>query len=140
MMMRRCVNLYVFLLLNLLGRQYDTINICLYRDDGLSIFKNYSGPHCVKSVPFSSYSGRHFPALRLNTERYAVSLCTHSECGKKRTRIISNTDTFHAVPQMKKIKKRLQKVFKNNDLDVITECEMKILNYFNITFNLNDDT
>ena len=41
---------------------------------------------------------------------------------------------------MKKIKKRLQKVFKNNDLDVITECEMKILNYFNITFNLNDDT
>ena len=31
------------LLLNLLGRQYDTKNIGLYRDDGLSIFKNCSG-------------------------------------------------------------------------------------------------
>ena len=31
-------------LLNLLGRQYDTKNIGLYRDDGLSIFKNFSGP------------------------------------------------------------------------------------------------
>ena len=27
-------------------------------------------------------------------------------------------------PQMEKIKKRLQKVFKNNDLDVIIECNI----------------
>ena len=60
-------------LLNLLGRQYDTKNIGLYRDDGLSIFKNCSGP------------------------------------------------------QMEKIKKHLQKVFKNNGLDVIIECNMKII-------------
>ena len=59
-------------LLNLLRRQYDTKNIGLYRDDGLSTFKNFSG------------------AL------------------------------------MGKIRKRLQKVFKNNDLDV--------------TFNLNGGT
>ena len=25
--------------------------------------------HCIKSVPIRSYSGLHFPALRLNTER-----------------------------------------------------------------------
>ena len=31
-------------LLNLLGRQHDAKNIGLYRDDGLSIFKNCSGP------------------------------------------------------------------------------------------------
>ena len=73
-------------LLNLLGRQYDPKNIGLYRDDGLSIFKNCSGP------------------------------------------------------QMEKIKKRLQKVFKNNGLNVIIECNMKIVNYLDVTFNLNDGT
>ena len=73
-------------LLNLLGRQYDPKNIGLYRDDGLSIFKNCSGP------------------------------------------------------QMEKIKKHLQKVFKNNGLNVIIECNMKIVNYLDVTFNLNDGT
>ena len=36
------------LLLNLLGRQYNARNIGLYRDDGLSIFKNCSGPKIEK--------------------------------------------------------------------------------------------
>ena len=44
-----------------------------------------------------SYSGSHFPALGLNTERYEVSIRIQSECGKMRTRIIPNTDTFYAV-------------------------------------------
>ena len=70
-------------LLNLLGQQYDTKNI-LYKDDGLSTFKNYSGP------------------------------------------------------QMEKIKKHLQKIFKNNGLDVIVESNMKVVNYLDVTFNLND--
>ena len=73
-------------LLNLLGRRYDTKNIGLYRDDGLSIFKNCSGP------------------------------------------------------EMEKIKKHLQKVFENNGLDVIIECNMKVVNYLGVTFNLNDGT
>ena len=73
-------------LLNLLGRQYDTKNIGLYRDDGLSIFKNCSGP------------------------------------------------------QMEKIKKHLQKIFKNNGLDVIIECNVKVVNYLDVTFNLNHST
>ena len=73
-------------LLSLLGRQYDTKNIGLYRDDGLSIFKNCSGP------------------------------------------------------QMEKMKKRLQKVFKNNGLNVIIVCNMKIVNYLDVTFNLNNGT
>ena len=73
-------------LLNLLGQQHDTKNIGLYRDDGLSIFKNCSGP------------------------------------------------------QMEKIKKHLQKVFKNNGLDVIIECNMKVVNYSDVTFNLNGGT
>ena len=41
---------------------------------------------------------------------------------------------------MEKIKKQLQKVFKNNGLDVVIECNMKIVNYLDITFNLNDGT
>ena len=52
--------------------------------------------HCVKSVPFRSYSGPYFP-LGLNTERYGVSVCIQSECGKIWARITPNTDTFYAV-------------------------------------------
>ena len=39
--------------------------------------------------------------------------------------------------QVGKTEKRLQKVFKNNGFDVIIECNMKIVNYLDITFNLN---
>ena len=73
-------------LLNLLVRQYDTKIIRLYRDDGLSVFKDCIGL------------------------------------------------------QMEKIKERLQKIFKNNGLDVIIECNMKIVNYLDVTFNLNGGT
>ena len=47
--------------------------------------------HCVRSIRILSYSGPHFPAFELNTERYFVSL------RMLRTRITPNTDTFHAV-------------------------------------------
>ena len=53
--------------------------------------------HCPKSVLIRDYSGPHVPAFGLNTERYGVSLCIQSKCGKMRTRITPNTDTFHAV-------------------------------------------
>ena len=53
--------------------------------------------HCAKSVRIRSYSGPHFPAFGLNTERYSVSLRIQSECGKMQTRITPNTDTFHTV-------------------------------------------
>ena len=52
---------------------------------------------CVKSVRIRSYSGPHFPAFELNTERYSVSLRIHSRCAKTRTRITSNRDTFYAM-------------------------------------------
>ena len=52
---------------------------------------------CVKIVRIWSYSGPHFPAFRLNTERYEVSLLIQSEYGKMRTRTTPNTDTFQAV-------------------------------------------
>ena len=66
--------------------EYDTKNIGLCRDDGLSVFKNCSGP------------------------------------------------------QMEEIKKHLQKVFKNNGLDIIIECNTKVVNYLGVAFNLNDST
>ena len=58
--------------------------------------KSKVNEHCVKSVHIRSYSGPHFPAFGLNTERYSVSIRTQSERGKIRTRITSNTDTFLA--------------------------------------------
>ena len=59
--------------------------------------------HCVKSVRIQSYSGPHFPAFGLNTERYRVSFRIQSECGKMRIRITPNTDTFHAVKFINKL-------------------------------------
>ena len=41
---------------------------------------------------------------------------------------------------MEKIKKRLQKLFKNNGLDVVIDSNLKIVNYLDVTFNLNDST
>ena len=40
---------------------------------------------------------RIFPHFGMDVERYGVSLCTQFECGKMRTRITPNTDTFYAV-------------------------------------------
>ena len=60
-------------------------------------YQNERDGHCVKSVRIRSYSGPYFPAFRLNAERYGVSIRIQSECGKIRTRIIPNTDTFHTV-------------------------------------------
>ena len=60
---------------------------------------NINAIHCVKNVRIRSYSGPHFPAFGLNTERYTVSLHIHSECGKIRTRITPNTDTFHSLTE-----------------------------------------
>ena len=51
----------------------------------------------MKSIRIRSYSGPYFPAFGLDTERYSVSPHIQSECGKMRTRITSNRDTFYAV-------------------------------------------
>ena len=64
--------------------------------DSLELEKAYQ-VHCVKGVRFRSFSGRYFPAFRLNAWRYDVSLRIHSECGKIWTRNIPNKDTFNAV-------------------------------------------
>ena len=57
--------------------------------------------HCVKSIDIRSYSGPNFPAFRLNTETYGVSLRIQSECGKMRARIAPHVDIFHAVVNLK---------------------------------------
>ena len=51
----------------------------------------------VKSVRIRSYSGPHFPAFWLNTERYSVSLRIQPKYGKIWTRITLHMDTFYAV-------------------------------------------
>ena len=50
-----------------------------------------SRDHCLKSVRIRGYSGPHFPAFGLNTDRYGISFRIQSECGKMRTRITPNT-------------------------------------------------
>ena len=61
--------------------------------------RNNNG-HCVKSVRIRSYSGLHFSAYGLNSERYSVysvSLHIQSEQGKMRTKVTPNTAAFNAV-------------------------------------------
>ena len=56
--------------------------------------------HCYSSYSLRKkclYSEFFFPAFGLNTERYKISLCIHSEWGKIWTKKSPNTDTFHAV-------------------------------------------
>ena len=64
---------------------------------GAISYFSVSNLHCVKSVRIWSYSGPYFAAFGLNTERYFVSLRIQSECGKMRTRITPNKDSFLAV-------------------------------------------
>ena len=55
---------------------------------------------CVKSARIWNFSGPHFPAFGLNTERYSgysTSLRVHSKCGKIQTRKTPNMDTFLAL-------------------------------------------
>ena len=71
-------------MLSLIGDKYNPNNIGLYRDGGLAVFKNTSGP------------------------------------------------------QSEKITKTFQRMFKNKGLDIIINCNMKIVNYLDVTLNLNN--
>ena len=73
-------------ILNAIGLKYNKREVGLYRDDGLAVFKNLSGP------------------------------------------------------ENEKIKKDFQKIFKENGLDIVIQCNMKVVDYLDITLNLNDGT
>ena len=42
--------------------------------------------------------------------------------------------------QSEQVKKNIQKMFKEHRLDIIIQCNMKVVNYLDVTFNLNDGT
>ena len=48
--------------------------------------------------------------------------------------IVKNT----SGPEAEKLKKKFQKIFKEKDLDIIVQCNLKIVNYLDVTLNLND--
>ena len=51
-----------------------------------------------------------------------------------RLAIFKNVSGFKA----KDIQKDIQKLFKDNHLDIIIQCNLKIVNYLNVTFNLSN--
>ena len=73
-------------MLSLISERCNKEDVGLYRDDGLSVFKNRSGP------------------------------------------------------QNERTKKFIQKVFRDHGLDIVIQCNMKIVNYLDATFNLNTGT
>ena len=40
-------------------------------------------------------------------------------------------------PQSEQVKKNIQKIFKEHGLDIIIQCNMKVVNYLDVTFNWN---
>ena len=42
--------------------------------------------------------------------------------------------------QSEQVKKNIQKIFKELGLDIIIQCNMKVVNCLDVTFNLNDGT
>ena len=83
----------------------------------------HTGHHCVKSVRTRRYSGPHFHAFGLNTERYRVSLRIQSECGKMRTRIT-----------------QIQTLLTQCILHTITACKSAVNNCFYkmLTYNFTE--
>ena len=97
--------------------------------------------HCVKSACIWSYSGPYFPVFGLNTERKGVSLRIQSKCGKLRTRITPNTDSFYTVitstylPFLSRFPSNLQKkVESKNCLSqhflTTRKCILKVWTYY----------
>ena len=41
-------------------------------------------------------------------------------------------------PETEKIKKNIQKIFKENKLDIVIQCNMKIVNYLDVSLNLKN--
>ena len=41
-------------------------------------------------------------------------------------------------PEIEKIKKNIQNIFKENELDIAIKCNMKLVNYLDVTLNLNN--
>ena len=76
---------------------FPTLSSLSYRLSKLWILPISNTSQCLKSVRIRSYCGLYFPAVGLSTDRYFVSLRTESKCGKIRTTITLNTDTFSAV-------------------------------------------
>ena len=42
-------------------------------------------------------------------------------------------------PQSEQVKKNIQKTFKEHELDIIIQCNMKVVNYSDVTFSLNKE-
>ena len=73
-------------ILNKLSGKYNKSKIGLYRDDGLAVFENISGP------------------------------------------------------QSERIKKDFQKTFRDNGLEIVIQCNMKVVDYLDVTLNLTNAT
>ena len=51
---------------------------------------------------------------------------------------VMTTDCQYLKTQLERIKKSLQKTFKDFVLEIVAECNLRIVNYLDVTLNLND--
>ena len=92
--------------LHVLWRNFQSLSVMLQKNTESLSATNSKYSLVVSIVPFlksvriGSYSDSYFPELKLNAERYGVSLRIHSKYRKILTRRTSNTDTFHTVANL----------------------------------------
>ena len=91
-------------------------------------------------VSMGSYSGAKVSEL---VGTYRLNLLSE-KCNKNNFGLYGD-DRLAALknksgPQSEQVKKNIQKIFKEHGLDIIIQCNMKIVNYLDVTFNLNDGT
>ena len=74
---------------------------------------------------------------------YMLNLISE-RCGKKETGLYRDdglgVSKNQSGPQNERTKKFIQKTFKDKGLDIVIQCNMKIVNYLDATFNLNTGT
>ena len=114
---------------------YLLIRILLHRQEKHTWMKKQGG---LFDVTMGAYDGAEVCEL---VGTYMLSLI--SEKYNREEVRLSRDDRLGVVknksgPETEKIKKNIQKIFKENKLDMVIQCSMKIVNCLDVSLNLNN--
>ena len=92
-------------------------------------FNSLKDKHLMKSVMFDIKD--FYPSITQDLLNKALNFASENGLA-----VLKNK----SGPQSEQVKKNIQKIFKEHELDIIIQCNMKIVYYLDVTFNLNDRT
>ena len=120
----------------------DNINMKLFQATKISQWKNtvstikwfnsLKDKHLIKFVTFDIKD--FYPSINVLSKKYSKNdFGLYWDDGLA---VLKNK----SGPKSGQVKKNIQKIFKEHGLDIIIQCNMKVVNYLDVTFNLNDGT